>query len=75
MEFVKDIPPEAPRTGRPNKTIPQVEELKAHPGEWAVLRRGAKFTAAGSAHRNLGCEVKTRKQPNGTFDIYVRWPA
>lgn len=52
-----------------------VETLKSRPGEWALVRQG---TSSRYSHgwRQRGCQVTVRRRldPDGTFDIYVRWP-
>lgn len=54
-----------------------VEELKARPGEWAIVCRGTGTTRFQSTHQYLrrvyGLEV-TCRTVDGENRLYARWP-
>lgn len=74
-------PKPAPRERR-TRNMRIVEQLKARPGEWALVQKGA-GSGAGTTWRKYGCEVETRiargedgePLPKNRRDVYVRWPA
>jgi hypothetical protein len=77
---VSDIVWEDPPTGRakPAKWASFAAELKQHPGKWAIAKSGASYDGLVSTQsmrlQYLGCETAKRKQPDGTYTLYARWP-
>lgn len=51
-----------------------IEELQKNPGKWALVHEDVNSSGMAGPWRNAGCEAKTRKQDDGTFSIYARWP-
>jgi hypothetical protein len=57
-----------------------LEELKAHPGEWArvasaPMRYGhSRFSPARSRFKRRGFEAVVRQDDSGEVHLYVRWP-
>jgi hypothetical protein len=51
-----------------------LEELKKHPGEWALIQEHSRSTSAPSQWRKFGCEAESRSNPDGSYRIYARWP-
>ena len=50
-------------------------QLREHPGQWALVRAAAGSPAIGQpAAQRLGLERTTRKNADGTWDIYMRAP-
>lgn len=77
-DIVWEDPP-ASTVGRPGFDYDGlVAELKKHSGKWAVARTGGKHTGSFSSARerlmHRGCEAVQRKQPDGTYTLYARWP-
>lgn len=74
----EDPPPRQRGGGRGFDYDGFVAELKKHPGKWAVVRPGGAYSGAfGDAHQRLrrcGCDALQRKQPDGTYTLYARWP-
>jgi hypothetical protein len=75
IEFVDNIP--APRQNRWNRSS-IIAQLKANPGQWALIETGSTWNAVGphaTALRKDGCEAATRRinaeQP--TVALYARW--
>ena len=68
MNF-KDPPP--PKTHQPY-IEKDIETLKKRPNEWAFIKNSK---SQGVAHpfKAKGCKTTTRKQPDGTFDLYAMW--
>ncbi len=70
VTFVTELPPAGrPRTGPKSKTCQRAEELKAHPGEWAVW-----------PNTQSASQVRRRLAPLGRFQatqrggiVYVRY--
>ena len=54
-----------------------IAELKAHPGQWALVATGS-GTSPGAAtipFRKAGCEVTQRSTRADGYELYARWPA
>lgn len=71
----EDPPPEQDhRRRKPSAaTLGLVEALKQQPGRWALVKM--KPGAGGGDHlKRRGLEVVTRKQPDGRYAMYARWP-
>lgn len=52
-----------------------VAELKAHPGQWAVIREGAKSVSSiREALRKHGCDASSRRHEDGSFTLWAQWP-
>ena len=54
-----------------------VAELKANPGAWALVRKGAKSASPATSYKARGCVAtshRTNTNPD-RFDIYAMWPA
>ena len=72
--------PPVPTKGPKAEVWPSVvAQLKKHPGKWAIVKTGYVTTnSAGSMQRYLKqtyrCEETYRKQPDGTYTLYARWP-
>lgn len=50
-----------------------VEELKEHPGKWALILEDQKSSSAAASMRKRGCEARTvRHKETGTYDVYAR---
>lgn len=50
-----------------------VDELKKHPGSWAFV--GTKATTGTPYHyKSRGAEYTYRKQAEGGYRLYARWP-
>lgn len=72
----EDPPPPAVRGGHIEKARENdatVEQLKTRPGVWAKVATGI-HKSGGQAFTQRGCEATIRKQPDGTFWTYARWP-
>ena len=77
IEFV-DPPPKA--TGNDKRAAARnaavLAQLKARPGEWALVKHDTTDTA-GSTWRRQGCEVTTRttghREGRRVVDVYARW--
>lgn len=70
MEW-KDPPP---ATGGPRHELDaEVDELKQHPGRWALVRENC-VASARDAYVRRGCETTTRAAGGGKFNLYARWP-
>lgn len=62
--------------GRGNDYSKIIEQLKAKPGQWALVIKDWKTTAAPAAFRQAGCEATTRRNADKkTWSVYVRFPA
>lgn len=73
----KEPPPDSrgPRAGTSARILAQ---LKAHPGEWALVATGASINALGGFRpqfKHAGCEVMGRTAPDGTGQLFARFPA
>lgn len=78
-DIVWEDPPDRVRgTPRPSKWNLVVEELKRHPGKWALVATGGEHPGShgnrAARLRSLGCEKVQRRQPDGSFALYERWP-
>ena len=74
-ELVFKDPPETGGKGRWTRFLP---ELKARPGEWALIGEFDRTTATSGtgSFKAFGCEATTRSvAPGGPVQLYVRWPA
>lgn len=63
---------EPPADARGKRVNPILEELKAHPGHWALVATASTRGAAGSqaSHwRKRGCQAMSRG-----CEVYARWP-
>lgn len=52
-------------------------ELEQKPGTWALIvdeKTRAKVDSAKAGLKAKGCETSVRKNPNGTFSLWARWP-
>ena len=73
-EIIWQTPPV--RTGRgraPGAAAAFVAALKERPGEWAIYPNSDNSAMATTLKRRYGVETTVRKQPDGKFNIYVRW--
>lgn len=50
-----------------------LEQCQARPGQWACVGT-QKSNNSQYALKNLGLEATTRKNADGSHDLYVRWP-
>lgn len=69
-----DPPPPDTRTKITRERDAAVEKLKTRPGEWAVVQERARFASGRQHWTSRGCETLVRKDPEGTFTIWARWP-
>lgn len=67
--------PPAKSRPAPERMARLIARLKERPGEWAKLGSDYKTANAGSPYKRHGIEIVTRRQPDGNFAIYARWPA
>ena len=71
-------PPPKSRVGSTGKWQRFAEELKARPGEWALVLEDVPTryatTGAYKSLRRVGCEATTRTA-NGVSSVWARWPA
>ena len=49
-------------------------ELKEHPGKWAISHPAAQSPSSAYPLKRVGCEVTSRKNDDGTYRVYARWP-
>lgn len=70
MSLVWKDPPPSKTFG---KLAGEIAELKAHPGVWALVREST-HRSAGISWERHGCETTLRKNPDGTWQVYARWP-
>ena len=75
-DIVWEDPPARDYQGgsRPGSAMRLVDELKRHPGKWALAYSAARSTGASSYLKKLGCESQTRRNADGTTRVYARWP-
>ena len=77
--FTWEAPPEGragTRRGSPNvRTAVVLDQLRAHPGEWARLPGEHSASMIKGWRTRHGVEARAVKQPSGRCLIYVRWPA
>ncbi|MCC3276397.1 hypothetical protein LJ753_11000 [Arthrobacter sp. zg-Y20] len=70
--------PPASAAGRKanQERVSTVEQLKLHPGKWALVAESVNGSAVGP-WKKLGCEAVGRRNAKDAnkADIYVRWPA
>ena len=72
VEWV-DGPPEVEQIH--NERIRELlPELIARPGEWAIVETGRKWHSARQAWVRKGCQASARREADGTYTIYARWP-
>lgn len=76
-DIVWEDPPEAkygPRS--PGRLRELVDQLRAHPGKWALVKANAPKSGTTNYYLRdrYGCEVVQRSNADGTFNIYARWP-
>lgn len=79
LEFVSELP-EPERSGRRSTLNPIVNELKQHPGEWAVVRRIVN-DKLGRGRANTQCQTLRKKGLNtavrsidGQLVVFARYP-
>jgi hypothetical protein len=86
--FIVSVMPEPDLTWKepPASESPQgpvqriVDNLRAKPGEWALVYDAAPYYPASRQPKgyarlhNLGCEVRSRTNGDGTAQVYARWP-
>lgn len=61
--------------GNESPWLPVVLHLKQRPGEWALVVDQGPVRAASRALKNLGCEVRTRRNSGrDRADLYTRYP-
>ena len=69
--------PPASTSGRKanQERVSTVEQLKLHPGKWALVAESVNGSAVGP-WKKLGCEAVGRRNAKDAkkADIYVRWP-
>jgi len=51
-----------------------VERLKKRPDTWALVAENC-HTQNTAVWQRRGCETRTHKQPDRTFNIYARYPS
>ncbi len=71
-------PPPRTRQGSPGIWNGIVSELRANPGQWALVRTYAHPSSASSTATQLKIrfprlEVTSRKRDDGQADMYARW--
>lgn len=78
MSIIWQQPPTplAARRGRPSTYTPIFAELQNRPGEWAKIAEGQANQSQVSRLRVTypGAEITSRKTPQGTFDLFARYP-
>lgn len=74
MDIKWQDPPPIRRGGRPSSWNPVGDELKKHPGRWALLWEGARSPSTGIDQcRKLGLKRRTHKRDDGKWDIYAKY--
>lgn len=85
-EVVWEDPPADSRGFGPKRGrwVDLAEELKEHPGKWALVLKDATWRQVNSAYASLkkrGCEtrfhgatVEARSNDSATMSMYARWP-
>ncbi len=72
MHIEWKTPPDSTAPVAQSPIEPFVDELKRHPGEWALYgHKGASMAAY--LRKRYGLEAVTRNNKNGKADIYARW--
>jgi len=75
VEILSWQDPPTRNPGRGNDYSKVIEQLKAKPGQWALVIKDWKTTAAPAAFRQAGCETTTRRNEDGkTWSVFVRYP-
>lgn len=62
------------RAGQLRVLDPRWETMKEHPGKWLLWTSNA-ATASLNRFKVKGYEATTRKNADGTYCIYTRWPS
>jgi hypothetical protein len=67
---------EPPPVTRGNRTKWSVlaEQLREHPGRWALVATRPSDALATYLRRRRGLEATCRKREDGQWDVYARWP-
>lgn len=71
-------PPSRSKRGQSYESI--IEELKKHPGQWALITSELRSSAAPAAFRQAGCEATTRRNKDKakdgakTWSVWARYP-
>lgn len=73
MTKIEWAEPPAAKTGRRGVINELGPELKAEPGRWARVET-ATYSSRPHAWRKKGFEAVARKNADGTYDVYARWP-
>lgn len=68
-------PPPDHRNSTPigKKFDTQIEQLKANPGQWGLVRT-TRSGAGWEPYVNRGCETKVRRVSEGEYNVYAMWP-
>lgn len=71
----EDPPPPNRRRKSNSYTTRFIEQLRAHPGKWAVYKRGVRTSSSVSAYKLAYpyTEWVTRNDDTGTKTLYARW--
>jgi hypothetical protein len=66
---------EEPSVARPHKYKQLRVALRQSPGRWAVVN-DFQYPPAGQVGywKRQGFELQTRRQPDGSYRLYARWP-
>ncbi len=74
-DIVWEDPPEIDRTRRvPGRWQRVAQELRQHPGKWALAYEGKSPGAPVVSLKKAGCQVVERGQNTDAPRVYARWP-
>jgi hypothetical protein len=72
MKFVREVP-KSINPPRSTKISREVEELKQHPGVWALMKENT-YAQNATVYKKHGCLTTTRRNAEGKYDVYACWP-
>lgn len=72
VKMLWEQPP--PRKNNNTDFARQVQELQDAPGNWARVETKVRSRNFASKWRKAGCDIETRINTDGSFNIWARWP-
>lgn len=78
MGRVEPTPATPPPRGRLNRSVElfdaDLAKLRENPGQWMIVREKYPTRSGGDVYRARDCQVTVRRDSEGTFTVYARWP-